>query len=254
MTEQDRFEERLLTELRQVVAERPEPLPAASAKRPYGRFALAGAGVATAVAAIAVFASSGDNTTSAYAIDKKPDGVVSVEIKSLKDADGLETGLRAAGVPAVVDYTPADAAGCKLPAIPATPVEPGMGGKAAPVAPTLPGEAESGRAEGSLRIFGHQEAGAAGAPALKESGPGPGPNMTMPTQPASPAAGPVTTGVKGGGGATTFTIDPREIPDGEKVYVTTSTGKDDSAGDGKAAVMSAVAISIGSKGPEMPDC
>ena len=253
MTDQDRFEERLLTELRQVVAERPEPLPAASAKRPYGRFALAGAGVATAVAAIAVFASSGDNTTSAYAIDKKPDGVVSVEIKSLKDADGLETGLRAAGVPAVVDYTPAGTDGCRLPAMPATPAEPGMSGKATPVAPTLPGEAESGKGERSLRVFGHQEAGAPGAPALKESGQGQSPDMTMPTEPVPPT-GKVTADLKGGSGATTFTIDPRDIPEGEKVYVTTSTGKVDTAGEGTPGVLSAVAISIGSKGPEMPHC
>ena len=221
MTEHDKFEERLLTELRQVVAERPEPLRSASGKRPYGRFALAGVGVASAVTAIAVFAGSGDNTTSAYAIDEKPDGVVSVEIKSLKDADGLETGLRAAGVPAVVDYTPAGTDGCRLPAMPATPAGPATDGEPTPVAPTLPGGAES-------------EAGDPGVPPL--------------------AGGPATADLKGGSGGTTFTIDPRDIPDGEKVYVTTSTGKVDAAGGGTPGVLSSVAVSIGSKGPEMPHC
>jgi len=69
------------------------------------RLGLAGAGVAVA-AATAVLLSGGDPTTPAYAVEARADGTVTVEIHSLRDADGLERKLRAAGVPAVVDYLP----------------------------------------------------------------------------------------------------------------------------------------------------
>ena len=57
------FEDRLLTELRRVVAERPAPAAVAVPRR-RSRLALSGAAVAAATAAIVVVATSGDNTPS----------------------------------------------------------------------------------------------------------------------------------------------------------------------------------------------
>lgn len=92
------FEERLLVELRNVPVHRGRHVP---------RLALAGAvAVSLAVAAVVgVFVLSA-GTQAAYAVTKNADGSVTVEIDSLSDAAGLEAKLRAAGVPAVVEYLP----------------------------------------------------------------------------------------------------------------------------------------------------
>src|SRR5512132_3410525 len=102
------FEERLLHELRAVVAARPAPGPApASAparQRARRRLVLAGAGgVAAVLAAVAIFAGGG-GTESAYAVTPRADGSVTVKISRLSDAAGLQRALRDAGVPAVVGY------------------------------------------------------------------------------------------------------------------------------------------------------
>jgi hypothetical protein len=109
------FEDRLLAELRAVVAARPAPAPAtapspargvARAHRvPRARLSLA-AGAAAATVAGVLLATGGGGATPAYAVEKQPDGSVTVEINSLRDAAGLQEKLRAAGIPAVVDYTP----------------------------------------------------------------------------------------------------------------------------------------------------
>jgi hypothetical protein len=104
------FEDRLLAELRAVVAERPAPEPEATApgprrRAPGTRLALAGSAVA-ATAAGAFLVAGGDTSTPAYAVAKQSDGSVTVEVHSLRDAAGLQEKLRAAGIPAVVDYTP----------------------------------------------------------------------------------------------------------------------------------------------------
>ncbi len=103
------FEDRLLAELRQVVQSRPAPAPEASPRRtPPRRVGLtlgAGTAVAATAAAVVVLAGSSSDTP-AYAVDRQDDGTVTVEINSLRDADGLERKLRAAGVQAEVDYTP----------------------------------------------------------------------------------------------------------------------------------------------------
>jgi hypothetical protein len=108
------FEEKLLGELRMVVAER-----ASDAERPSGRprghlarggrrFALAGA-VAVVVALVGMsglLRHFGDGAPPAYAVTRHGDGLVTVEVRSLRDAAGLQRALRAAGIPAVVRYTP----------------------------------------------------------------------------------------------------------------------------------------------------
>jgi hypothetical protein len=102
------FEDRLLTELRAVVAARPTPEavtfpPARRARRT--RLALAAGAVAATVAGVFV-ATGGDSAAPAYAVERQSDGSVTVEINSLRDAAGLQEKLRAAGIRAVVDYTP----------------------------------------------------------------------------------------------------------------------------------------------------
>lgn len=109
------FEERLLAELRTVVTERASD-PARPSGRPRGhlarrggrRFALAGA---VAVFVVLVGMSGllrhfGDGTPPAYAVTRNVDGSVTVVVRSLSDAAGLQRALRAEGVPAVVRYTP----------------------------------------------------------------------------------------------------------------------------------------------------
>jgi hypothetical protein len=110
------FEDRLLAELRQVVADRPEPAAVQPPLRraPRARIALGGFATAAAAAAAVVIASGGDPAEPAYAVDRQSDGSVTVQISSLRDADGLERKLRAAGIPAVVDYTPAGKM-CRMP-------------------------------------------------------------------------------------------------------------------------------------------
>ena len=186
MTTANRFEDRLLDQLRAVVAAR--PAPAVARRRPRrGRLAIAGAGVAAATAAVAIVATSGDVTPSAYAVQARPDGRVTVAIRSLRDAAGLERSLRAAGVPAVVDYA-----------------RPGCDGPGAGVA--------SGTA--SRGTTAHAEKGGRRDTGPSLSGPGLGPGR---------GAGVVTTRVTTGDGVK-FTLDPGEVKPGEKVYITTSTG------------------------------
>jgi hypothetical protein len=143
MTASTRFEDRLLEQLRGVVAARPVPDVVTRRRPGRTRLALAGAGVAAATAVVAIVATGGD-VTPAYAVESGPGGSVTVEIRSLSDAAGLQRSLRDAGVPAVVDYAPA---GC---------ADPGAGGGPGP----------------STRRERDSDAG----PSL--SGPGPGPGAT----------------------------------------------------------------------------
>jgi hypothetical protein len=106
------FEERLLVELRTIVAEAPVTR---GRRRTVPRFALAG-GLAAVLALTAVvgvvFLSAG--AQAAYAVSTNADGSVTVEIDSLSDAAGLQEKLRAVGVSAVVEYLPAGKA-CRQP-------------------------------------------------------------------------------------------------------------------------------------------
>ena len=102
------FEERLLGELRTLVAERPVERGQRSPLWLRPRLVLVGglaAMLAAAAAAGVFFFSAG--TQAAYAVTKNADGTVTVEIDSLTDAAGLEAKLQADGVNAVVEYLPA---------------------------------------------------------------------------------------------------------------------------------------------------
>jgi hypothetical protein len=108
------FEERLLAELRRLVAEGPSPAavhtsPARRPAPPWRRRPLAlGGGLAAAAAAATIAGLSLDGGEgAAWAVAPNADGSVTVKINSLSDADGLERKLAAAGVPALVQYLPA---------------------------------------------------------------------------------------------------------------------------------------------------
>jgi len=100
------FEDRLLTELRAVVSTRPAPERVAAPARTIRPRLILAAGVVAATAAGVFVATGGDTASPAYAVEKQPDGSVTVAVHSLSDAVGLQDKLRAAGIPAVVDYTP----------------------------------------------------------------------------------------------------------------------------------------------------
>ena len=215
MSTSNRFEDRLLDDLRSVVAARPAPAVASRSRAPRPRLVLAGAGVAAVTATVAIDASGGDVTPSAYAVDARPDGAVTVSIHSLSDADGLQRSLRAAGVPAVVDYVAAgDASGCAGPS-PGGPPTTVMG-------------------EQGLTV--HRERGGPGdrLPSLDSAG----------TPPAPGSGGPagrqhrMTTQVRVTPDGATFTIDPGTLGAGEHVYITTSTG-----------ALSAISMAIGTHRP-----
>jgi hypothetical protein len=101
------FEERLLHELRSLVA---VPTIGHEQRRAFWerrRLVLAGgvtAVLATAATVGVVLLSAG--TQAAYVVSKNADGTVTVEIDSLSDAAGLQAKLQAAGVNAVVQYVP----------------------------------------------------------------------------------------------------------------------------------------------------
>jgi hypothetical protein len=113
------FEDRLLDELRAVVAERaaaaaPEPSTATTAWRRGPRLAIAGAAVTAVATAALIVTAGGSDTPAAYAVEPQGEGMISVEIRSLEDAKGLEEALGEAGVPASVNYLAAGMA-CKEP-------------------------------------------------------------------------------------------------------------------------------------------
>ena len=109
------FEDRLLVQLRRVVVEREDSREPPYDRRGRRRLVLSGAGAALVIAivAIAVVAiGTGSRTTSAYAIQVRPGGKVAVSIYRLDDAQALQRSLRAAGVPAVVDFEATKAGPC----------------------------------------------------------------------------------------------------------------------------------------------
>jgi len=107
----ERFEERLLIELRRVVEANPEP-PAQ--RRPTASFAsswrrpaaYAGGLTALTLASVGILGAGDDQGSTAWAVTPNGDGTVTVRIEALSDAAGLERQLREAGIPAIVQYLP----------------------------------------------------------------------------------------------------------------------------------------------------
>jgi hypothetical protein len=227
----ENFETRLLRELQRVVTEQSthSSLPAARPRR--RRRLLPAAGVAAAAAAAAVgviVVSDATGPSDAYAVDRAADGTVTVEIRSLSDAAGLEDSLRNVGVPAIVDYVPSGQAGCGAPG-PAAGPEAGAGGSAGPSFQTDgEGATEAGpsfQTDGEGQTGGAEAGPSLSAPPPEELGPG-------------TAMSQVTLGSDGGA---TFTIDPGDIEPRENVYITTSTGD-----------VSSIAMAIGKDQPSLP--
>jgi hypothetical protein len=155
----DRFERRLLSELRRVVVERPAPIGPAGFR--YKRTLVLAGGLAAAagVAIAAGLPIGGDSGgTKAYAVSKNPDGTVTVKIDALSDAPGLERELSQAGVPALVQYLPSGKTCAGMPAMLATRSTPSEAGVA-------PAEAGSGAGVGPVTQ-------SAGAPPAGDPPPG----------------------------------------------------------------------------------
>ena len=115
MNAPQRFEDRLLAQLRRVVAEREDSREPTYNRTGRRRLVLSGAGAALVIAIVAIAAvaiGTGNRTTGAYAIQVRPGGKVAVSIYRLGDAKALQRSLRAAGVPAVVDFETTKAGPC----------------------------------------------------------------------------------------------------------------------------------------------
>jgi hypothetical protein len=103
----DGFEERLLAQLKDVVAERAS-MAAAPASRSRRRlvisFAAAGALAAVGVLVAVLLPALGAGP--AYAVTRDPDGSIRVYIRDYRDPKGLQRRIEAFGVKAAVDYIP----------------------------------------------------------------------------------------------------------------------------------------------------
>ncbi|HET7574877.1 MAG TPA: hypothetical protein VFJ99_07155 [Solirubrobacterales bacterium] len=105
------FEQRLLDELKAVIAERgaegadpSETVAPRLARRRAQRLALAAVAVIAAAAAVLAFSSGGGSTPRAFAIEPQAGGGVTVRVFSLEDARGLERALEHAGIRAQVTW------------------------------------------------------------------------------------------------------------------------------------------------------
>jgi hypothetical protein len=105
MATPDTFEERLLGELKQVVA---SAQPAARKSR------LVWVSAAAVVVAGAGISYAALKPSPAYAVERDPDGSVRVSIHDYRDPEGLQRRLAAFGVRAAVNYLPAGMA-CREP-------------------------------------------------------------------------------------------------------------------------------------------
>ncbi|MFK4083355.1 hypothetical protein ACI2LF_04555 [Kribbella sp. NPDC020789] len=97
------FEDKLLAELRTVVAERPADI---RRRRPK-RLLIGIAACLTLAAGTAVAVPMLGSSSPAYAVVAQPDGRVRVTIYRIEDDKGLEKQLKAAGVDADVNFLPA---------------------------------------------------------------------------------------------------------------------------------------------------
>jgi hypothetical protein len=120
-SQETEFARRLRAELTTIVADHGAAQATTSApttrsgwRRADPRLALAGAAVTVLAAVALIVSASGSDTPAAFAVEAQPEGEVSVEIRSLEDAKGLEEALGEAGVPASVNYL-ATGMACKQP-------------------------------------------------------------------------------------------------------------------------------------------
>jgi len=110
-----KFEERLLTRLKAVVAERGAAEagtvaagggPARPGRRRSSRLALGAVPALVVAAIVLILSSGGDGTPRAFAVEPQAGGGVRIEIYRLEDATGLEKALEEAGIRAQVNWLP----------------------------------------------------------------------------------------------------------------------------------------------------
>lgn len=112
---QDNFEERLLDELKTVVAQRSAeqeavtggPSPTTAWRRRAPRLALGTAAMLAAAAGVLAFSSGGDNPSKAFAVEPQDGGGVTIAVYSPEDSAGLEAALAEAGINSQVNWLPA---------------------------------------------------------------------------------------------------------------------------------------------------
>jgi hypothetical protein len=122
--QRDDFESRLLGHLKAIVAERGDeaspreavaPAPRPPAWRRRGpRLALVGALALAAVAVVLIVSAGGSRSSTAFAVEPRPGGGVTIKIFSLEDASGLEAALKEAGIRSQVTWLDAGMV-CKEP-------------------------------------------------------------------------------------------------------------------------------------------
>ncbi|HEX3041624.1 MAG TPA: hypothetical protein VHP56_05995 [Solirubrobacterales bacterium] len=108
------FEEKLLDELKTVVAQRAAeqelateaPTPSPGWRRG-PRLAFGAAAVCAAAAAVLVFNSGGGHTQKAFAVEQQASGGVAISVYSAEDSTGLEGALTDAGIRSQVTWLPA---------------------------------------------------------------------------------------------------------------------------------------------------
>jgi len=105
-----RFEERLLGELKRSMPETSPPLQTQRGRTSSRLRATVIAGlavsIAVGVAVILPTARGSRSGNAAWAVTTNDDGTVTVEIRDIRDSDGLERKLEELGVPAAVHYLP----------------------------------------------------------------------------------------------------------------------------------------------------
>jgi hypothetical protein len=106
MNQLGQFEKNLLTELREVVAERTTAQPRRALPRRRLALATAGSGLLATGLLVGLPALNGDQTQAAYAVVTNDDGTVALTIIRPDDAEGLERELAEHGITAEVDSPP----------------------------------------------------------------------------------------------------------------------------------------------------
>jgi hypothetical protein len=141
------FQERLLDELKTVVAQRgAEPevstqtVPRSPGWRPASQLTIGAGAVLAAAAAFLVFNSGSDNTSKAFAVEPQDAGGVTITIYSPEDAAGLEGALADAGVRSEVTWLPSGTT-CREPRFTKSTVKSPLGGDVGGLGAAGPGKA-----------------------------------------------------------------------------------------------------------------
>ncbi len=130
----DNFEERLLGELKAVVAQRgteqevsAESTGHSHARQRAPRLAIGAVAVLAVGAALLIVNSGGDHTTRAFAVEPQDGGGVAIKIYSPEDSAGLEAALGEAGIRSQVTWLPAGMT-CREPHFTPSTVRTSLGG------------------------------------------------------------------------------------------------------------------------------